>query len=66
VLVTLIVMPLTFRITDGIAAGFVTYVFLKLVTGRAREVPMLLWLVAGAFVIYFAVPWLEVLLAPPG
>jgi AGZA family xanthine/uracil permease-like MFS transporter len=66
VLATLIVMPLTFRITEGIAAGFVTYVFLKLVSGRAREVHPLMWLVAAAFVIFFAVPWLEVLLAPGG
>ncbi|HUG47730.1 MAG TPA: NCS2 family permease [Candidatus Limnocylindria bacterium] len=59
VLVTLIVMPLTFTITDGIAAGFVTYVFLKLVTGRARQVHPLMWLVSIAFAIYFAVPWIE-------
>ena len=65
VLVTLIVMPLTFRITEGIAAGFVTYVFLKLVTGRAREVHPLMWAVALAFVVFFAVPWIEVLIAPP-
>ena len=65
VLVTLIVMPLTFTITEGIAAGFVTYIFLKLVTGRAREVHPLMWAVGLAFVIFYAVPWLEVLLAPP-
>jgi adenine/guanine/hypoxanthine permease len=62
VLATLIVMPLTFTITDGIAAGFVTYVFLKLVTGRAREVHPLMWAVSIAFAIFFAVPWLEALI----
>ena len=64
-LAILIVMPLTFRITDGIAAGFVTYVFLKTVRGRAREVRPLMWLVAAAFVLFYAVPWLEALLAGP-
>jgi adenine/guanine/hypoxanthine permease len=59
VLVTLIVMPLTFTITTGIAAGFVTYAFLKLVTGRAREVPLLFWIVAVAFLLFFAVPWIQ-------
>ncbi|HVM30728.1 MAG TPA: NCS2 family permease [Candidatus Limnocylindrales bacterium] len=62
VLATLIVMPLTFTITDGIAAGFVTYAFLKLVTGRWREVHPLMWAVSIAFVLFFAVPWLETFL----
>ena len=66
VLATLIVMPLTFTITDGIAAGFVSYVFLKLVTGRAREVHPLMWLVSIAFAIFFAVPFLQMMLAPAG
>jgi adenine/guanine/hypoxanthine permease len=59
VLVTAVVMPLTFTITTGIAAGFVTYVFLKTVRGRAGEVHPLMWLTAIAFVLYFMVPWLE-------
>jgi AGZA family xanthine/uracil permease-like MFS transporter len=58
-LATLIVMPLTYSITDGIAAGFITFVFLKTVRGKANEVHPLLWIVSFAFVIYFAVPWLE-------
>ncbi|HEX2221209.1 MAG TPA: NCS2 family permease [Candidatus Limnocylindria bacterium] len=65
VLVTAIVMPLTFTITTGIAAGFVTYVFLKLVRGRAGEIHPLLWVVAIAFLLFFAVPWLQGLIAPP-
>jgi AGZA family xanthine/uracil permease-like MFS transporter len=62
VLVTLIAMPLTFRITDGIAAGFIAYVFLKLVRGRARDVHPLMWVVSIAFVLFFAVPWVQQLL----
>lgn len=53
-LLTMVVMPFTYSITNGIGVGFVTYAFLKLVRGRAREVHPLLWLVALAFVIYFA------------
>ncbi|CAN5780160.1 NCS2 family permease [soil metagenome] len=67
VLVTLIVMPLTFSITEGIAWGFVSYGFLKLITGRARTVPPLMWAVVAAFVAFLAVPWVQTLLAgPPG
>ncbi len=53
-LLTIVVMPFTYSITNGIGAGFVTYAFLKIVRGKAREVPLLLWIVAVAFVIYFA------------
>ena len=63
VLVTAIVMPLTFTITTGIAAGFITYVFLKTVRGRAAEVHPLMWVASLAFVLYFAIPWIQMLLA---
>jgi AGZA family xanthine/uracil permease-like MFS transporter len=65
VLVTAIVMPLTFTITNGIAAGFVAYVFLKVVRGRAREIHPLLWAVTIGFVIFFAIPWLQGVINPP-
>ncbi len=55
-LITLIMMPLTYSITNGIGAGFISYVFLRLIAGRARELHPLLWLIAGAFVVYFALP----------
>jgi AGZA family xanthine/uracil permease-like MFS transporter len=59
VLATAIVMPLTFRITDGIAAGFVTYAFLKVVRGRASEIHPFLWIVVAGFILFYAVPWLD-------
>jgi AGZA family xanthine/uracil permease-like MFS transporter len=60
-LITLIMMPLTYSITNGIGAGFITYVFLRLVSRRAHEIHPLLWIIALAFVIYFAIPLLETL-----
>ena len=56
---TLVVMPFTYSITDGIGAGFVTYVLLKYVTGRGREVHWMLLLSAILFVIYFAIEPIE-------
>ncbi|HEX8186559.1 MAG TPA: NCS2 family permease, partial [Blastocatellia bacterium] len=53
---TLILMPLTFSITDGIAFGFISYALLKLVTGRAREAHWLIYLFAALFVLRYAVP----------
>ena len=57
--VTLVVMPFTWSITNGIGAGFVTYGAIQLLSGKARAVPGLLWLVWSAFVLYFALPLLE-------
>lgn len=53
-LLTMVVMPFTYSITNGIGAGFISYAFIKLVRGKAREVHPLLWAVAIAFVLYFA------------
>jgi len=49
--VTLLFMPLTFSISHGIAFGFITYVLLKVTTGRRREVSWLVYLLAGIFLI---------------
>ncbi|MGH2498892.1 MAG: NCS2 family permease [Candidatus Limnocylindria bacterium] len=53
-LLTMTVMPFTYSITNGIGAGFVSYAFIKLVRGKAGEVHPLLWIVAIAFLVYFA------------
>ncbi|TMG39968.1 MAG: NCS2 family permease [Chloroflexi bacterium] len=53
-LLTVVVMPFTYSITNGVGAGFVTYAFLKLVRGKAREVHWLMWVVVAAFILYFA------------
>ncbi|MCW2623017.1 MAG: family permease [Frankiales bacterium] len=52
---TIVVMPFTYSITNGIGAGFVSYVVLQVVQGNGRRVHPLLWLVAGLFVVYFAI-----------
>jgi AGZA family xanthine/uracil permease-like MFS transporter len=52
---TIVLMPFTYSITVGIGAGFVTYAVLKVVRGKARELHPLLWVVAGLFVVYFAI-----------
>lgn len=56
---TIAMIPLTFNITDGIAFGFISYVLLKLVTGRAREAHWLIYLFAVLFIIRYAVPGLH-------
>lgn len=58
-LVTILLMPLTYSITNGIGCGFISYVGIKVCQGRGRQVPLLLWCTAGAFLLYFALPWLD-------
>jgi AGZA family xanthine/uracil permease-like MFS transporter len=59
---TIVLMPFTYNITNGIGAGFVAYAVIRAVQGRAREVHPLLWVVAVLFVVYFAIDPIERLL----
>lgn len=52
---TIVVMPFTFSIANGIGAGFISWVLLHVVTGRVRGIHPLLWVVAAAFAVYFVV-----------
>ncbi|WP_086820562.1 NCS2 family permease [Allokutzneria sp. NRRL B-24872] len=52
---TIVVMPFTYSIANGIGAGFISYVLLQVVTGKARRVHPLMWVVSVAFIAYFAV-----------
>jgi adenine/guanine/hypoxanthine permease len=59
---TIVLMPFTFSITNGIGAGFISYVVLKTVRGRTGDLHWLLVVTAVAFVAYFAIDPLERLL----
>jgi AGZA family xanthine/uracil permease-like MFS transporter len=63
-MLTMILMPLTYNITVGIGAGFITWVFLKVVKGKWAEVHWLMWVVAIAFVVYFLTAWISGMIAP--
>jgi AGZA family xanthine/uracil permease-like MFS transporter len=58
---TMVLMPFTYSITNGVGAGFISYVVLKVATGKGRQVHVLLWIVAVAFAIYFAIDPLKTL-----
>ncbi|GAA2707113.1 NCS2 family permease [Micromonospora olivasterospora] len=51
---TIALMPFTYSISNGIGAGVITYVVVKLAKGKAREIHPLLYGVAALFVVYFA------------
>ena len=50
---TAIAMPLTFSISDAIGLGFLTYAGAKLMSGRERECPAGVWVVAALFAVKF-------------
>ena len=51
--VTLILIPLTFSIANGIAVGYISYCLIKLLTAKAKEVHWLSWILAALFVLKF-------------
>jgi AGZA family xanthine/uracil permease-like MFS transporter len=52
---TIVLMPFTYSITVGIGAGFLAYVLIKIVRGKAGGVHPLLWVISVLFVVYFAI-----------
>ncbi|MFD0784079.1 NCS2 family permease [Micromonospora azadirachtae] len=50
---TIVLMPFTYSISNGIGAGVITYVVLKLAGGKARKVHPLMYGVAALFLLYF-------------
>jgi adenine/guanine/hypoxanthine permease len=53
VLAAMMMMPLTFNITNGIGAGFVVWVAVKVFRGKFREIHPAMYAIALAFLIYF-------------
>jgi AGZA family xanthine/uracil permease-like MFS transporter len=51
---TIIAMPLTFSIANGLALGFIAYPLIKLLAGRAKEVSPLVYVLAALFVLRYA------------
>jgi AGZA family xanthine/uracil permease-like MFS transporter len=49
----LTVMPFTYSITNGIGAGFISLVVLKVLSGRGREIHPLMFLSSLGFAVYF-------------
>lgn len=50
---TIFMIPLTYSIAEGLAIGFISYPLIKMFQGKAREVPVGTWIIAGIFVARF-------------
>jgi AGZA family xanthine/uracil permease-like MFS transporter len=51
--ITVLMIPFTYSIANGIAFGFIAYAALKLFTGRARQVPVMVWVITAIFLFKF-------------
>lgn len=60
---TIVTMPLTYSIANGIGVGAISWVLVNTFSGRARKVHWLMWIVAVGFVLYFVRGPIETLLS---
>lgn len=49
---TIVIMPFTYSIENGLMFGFLSYVILKVLTGKAKEVKPMMWISAALFAVY--------------
>ncbi|MEU6775541.1 NCS2 family permease [Streptomyces sp. NPDC046759] len=54
--VTMLMMPFTYSITNGIGMGFITFTVLRLAAGRFREIPAAMYVVSAVFAFYYLMP----------
>ena len=50
---TIVVMPFTYSIANGLAVGIVSWVVIKLFSGKGREVGVLMYVLAVLLVVYY-------------
>lgn len=51
---TMVFMPLTYSVANGIAIGFISYAVIKLFTGQHKQVPVVVWIIAVLWAFKFA------------
>ena len=51
--ITIVGIPMTYSITNGIGLGFISYCIIKVAQGKAGEVKPLMWVAALAFLLMF-------------
>ena len=50
---TIVIMPFAYSISDGIGLGFISYVVIKVLRGKYREVPVMMYVIAMLFFVLF-------------
>ncbi|WP_303324605.1 NCS2 family permease [Actinomyces radicidentis] len=60
--VTIIMMPFSYSITNGIGAGFIAYTVVQLARGEGRRIHPLMWVACALFVVYFTLTPIKAIL----
>ena len=50
---TIAIMPFAYAISDGIGFGFISYTLIKLARGKAKEVPVFLYVISALFIAQY-------------
>lgn len=53
---TIAMMPFAYSISDGIGFGFISYAVIKVARGKAKEVPVLIYLLSALFIFMYMLP----------
>ncbi len=56
---TIMIMPFTFSITDGIGMGFLAYTIVRAAQNRFKDIHPFMWIASAAFLLYFLIPILQ-------
>jgi|TARA_B110000037_G_scaffold222271_2_gene296436 AGZA family xanthine/uracil permease-like MFS transporter len=53
--ITMLLIPLTFSVTEGIGLGIASWIFIMILTGRGKEVPVFSYVIGGLFILFYIV-----------
>ena len=56
---TMVLMPFTFSIADGIAWGVISYVAIQMIAGKAKDVNMVMWIIFALMSMFYLGPGAE-------
>ena len=51
---TIVVMPFTYSIANGIGVGFIAFTVMAVFAGKAKDIHWIMWLISALFIVYFA------------
>lgn len=51
---TIVIMPFTYSIANGIGVGFISFTLLAVFAGKIKQIHWIMWLISALFVVYFA------------
>ncbi len=57
---TIVMMPFSYSISDGIGFGFISYTVIKIFSGKAKQVPLLIYILSAVFIATYILSAIEI------